>query len=559
VPARAFPDPLPDWVRANPLRRAEVKVYDALRSQLSSQYALFYSRPWIGTNADGTEKEGEADFVVASEKTGFLVLEVKGGGVGRDAKTDEWFSIDREKRRHTIKDPIKQALRSKNELLERLRTLPELTGRWIGIGSAVILPDCTGTESLLGIDTPRDHFALSEDLPDLGKWVRDRLEHTVGTHGGALGRDGVAGLEKLIAHSFQLRVPLATTIASDYERVITVTEQQYALLEFLEEHSRAAIGGAAGSGKTILALHKAISLATSHPAWRILITCFNAGLAAWLRRSTTRFPNVYAASFHETCGTVAKLAGLSLPQADSSANYFDETLPSALLRAVSEKPALLFDAIVVDEGQDFADRWLETLELALRDEDSPYWVFYDDNQQLYRRPTSLLRDMPQAPFVLRKNVRNPRPVFDLLMPMLGGIAVVPLGPEGRPVEKIVIYDRSTLAARIARLIAKFVEDEQIDPEDIAVLVPAKEQLEELCPKGKFDRVATCRADEEPRGRVCLDTVRRFKGLERKVVILVDPADMQRTGDLLYVGVSRPTGHLVMIGTRMPQTQRSDRD
>jgi hypothetical protein len=47
--------------------------------------------------------------------------------------------------------------------------------------------------------------------------------------------------------------------------------------------------------------------------------------------------------------------------------------------------------------------------------------------------------------------------------------------------------------------------------------------------------------------ILCDTIRRFKGLDQKVVVLVelDPAD-SRLETLLYIGVSRAREHLVVI-------------
>ena len=52
---------------------------------------------------------------------------------------------------------------------------------------------------------------------------------------------------------------------------------------------------------------------------------------------------------------------------------------------------------------------------------------------------------------------------------------------------------------------------------------------------------------QPRGTILCDSIRRFKGLDREVVILaeLDPDD-QRLGPLLYVGASRAREHLVVI-------------
>jgi hypothetical protein len=57
----------------------------------------------------------------------------------------------------------------------------------------------------------------------------------------------------------------------------------------------------------------------------------------------------------------------------------------------------------------------------------------------------------------------------------------------------------------------------------------------------------------------METVRRFKGLERNVIILVDPAEMKTAEELQYVGLSRPTGHLILLGTRMPKFETDDED
>ena len=47
--------------------------------------------------------------------------------------------------------------------------------------------------------------------------------------------------------------------------------------------------------------------------------------------------------------------------------------------------------------------------------------------------------------------------------------------------------------------------------------------------------------------VLCDSIRRFKGLERPVIVLVElQADDPQAGRLLYVGASRARQHLVVI-------------
>ena len=551
MPARAIPDPLPDYVRTNLLRSAEVRVYDALCSQLSSRYILFYSRPWTGTRPDGTEKDGEADFVVASAETGYLVLEVKGGGIGRNSAKDEWHSTDRDGRQHKIKNPVEQARTNKYEILERLKQRAEMRDRWIDAAYGVIFPDSTGAGSLIGIDTPADHFALREDMPHLGEWVQKRLARAPGSTNGSLGNDGLSALEQLLAKSFQLRVPLAGAVDSIHRGIVTATETQYALLEFFADHTRAKIAGAAGCGKTVLALHHAMEVAAQNPSSRILLTCYNAPLAAWLRRAAPALPNLHVATFQSTCLDLAKKAGIALPDHDAP-RYYDDVLPDALLQAVAQRNDLSFDTVIVDEGQDFSDEWLKALEQSLRSQNSCFWIFYDDNQTLYTRCSTFLSDMPQAPFRLRRNVRNTKTVFERLRPLLRDTSISAIGPSGRTVEELAVPDHALLLGRLNSLISHLLDDEQFAAQDIAVLVTNKDAISELCPRGRLGRTSICKADEEPGGRICVDTVRRFKGLERKVIVLWQPAEMAREEDLLYVAISRAAGHLILIGSEMPR-------
>ena len=43
-----FPSVLPDYIRRDPFREAEVYVYDHLKAQLPGTYRCYYSRPWLG-------------------------------------------------------------------------------------------------------------------------------------------------------------------------------------------------------------------------------------------------------------------------------------------------------------------------------------------------------------------------------------------------------------------------------------------------------------------------------------------------------------------------------
>ena len=84
--------------------KAEVKVYRALRDSLSNDYVVFFQVAWILQLEEEQAKDGETDFLVCHPDSGFICIEVKGGGVGFNAHSGEWFSIDKNKNKNEIKN-----------------------------------------------------------------------------------------------------------------------------------------------------------------------------------------------------------------------------------------------------------------------------------------------------------------------------------------------------------------------------------------------------------------------------------------------------------------------
>ena len=70
--------------------RAERLVHDRLRAALPPEYALYPDVTWILRDR-GTDREGEADLVIAHPDRGFLAIEVKSGPISRDG-LGRWWS-----------------------------------------------------------------------------------------------------------------------------------------------------------------------------------------------------------------------------------------------------------------------------------------------------------------------------------------------------------------------------------------------------------------------------------------------------------------------------------
>jgi len=533
-----FPSVIPSHLRNDKGRGAEIKVYELLEQQLSDDFKVYWSRPWHRKTAEGAEYDGEVDFIVSHPQRGVLCIEVKGGRVGRDEQ-DHWISRDASGFAWKIKNPVMQARTGKHALIEKLKSSPMWKSRFFNARHAVILPDSSRPARELGAEAPLELFAFGDDLSRLQDWVISRLDD--GNDAPAFGQDGMKALDVLLAAPFELRPHLARRISDDEKAIETLTREQAYILEQLDDNPQMAIPGAAGTGKTVLALEKAMRCAEAGD--RTLFVCFNSALAEHLRAKVDGIEGLIVASFHELCGRLAREAGVALAETTGQ-DLYKVVLPNALIEAISQRPDLAFDAVIIDEGQDFQDTWLDALKLCLKDpDDGCYYVFYDDNQRIYNTDQSFLSALPGARFRLSRNLRNTRKIHQILKPWYDK-PVRAAGPEGVEVEWIECRQRKQAYAKAMAIAADLVRNNQLRAEQIAILTAS---TRENCPvfTGKVAGAAVRAAGVAGAG-VIGDTMRRFKGLEAKCVILID-IDQLHDRELIYVALSRASLLLYVIG------------
>jgi hypothetical protein len=547
--AVAWPRELPREVRTNELRAAECKVYDKLREVLDDEFMVFYSRPWLGLKSDGSEIDGECDFVVANANLGILAIEVKGGAIGHDPATDRWTSRDRGGYLHYIKNPVGQARSAKHQIVEKLRASPKWRSRWVRACHGVIFPDSRGPGRDLGLDMPRRIFCCLEEFENgLHDWIVSRFaDQDVGRTPEGLGRDGVAAIEDILARPFQLRMPIGHVAAEADRELQILTTQQYHILSALGDVKRAAVAGGAGTGKTVLAMEKAIRCADA--GTRTLLTCFNAPLAAEMTRRLSSRPSIDVMSFHALCTRMAEAAGLEIPDGARTQEFFDGALPELLMKAAEVRPELRYSAIIVDEGQDFQVYWWPAVEALLsREGPGCLYVFFDNNQRVYAGIRSLPTDLELVPIRLSRNLRNTRRIHEVARAHYSGSRIESDGPEGSHAEWLD-EGRGGPSGALAQCLARLVGQERVAPEDIAVLFANEREISAACRNNRVGGLAWLRCDSPASGCVTVDTVRRFKGLERRIVIVVATDAMTADQELRYLSLSRPRAHLIVIGSQ----------
>ena len=546
-----WPRSLPPDVTGNILRNTECEVFRRLEAVLDNSFVVFYSRPWLGLKPDGEEIDGECDFVVAHAEMGMLTLEVKGGAVAYNPMTDRWTSRDRWKVTHNIKNPVHQARRAKYELLKKLKASPHWKTRRIRIRHGVVLPHSSSPPGDLGADMPLRIFCFAEQFEDgLREWILQRFGDAPPSEGRTkkLGVDGLQALEETLAKPFQFRTPLSVHLSRDDAELQILTQQQFHILRAIEAVQRAAISGGAGTGKTILAIEEAKRCANSGA--RTLFVCYNRGLAKQVRHRLRDNPQIAAMTFHELCTNMTKRAGLTLPKGIPERKLFEEIYPELLMKALEHLPEQKLDAIIVDEAQDFLPLWWTAVDSCL---DPGGWkkfrVFYDNNQRVYASAIKIPEDVDLVPIRLTLNLRNTRRIHELVRQHYTGHEIEAVGPEGVEVRWIEVKSVNDLGHCISDCVARLGSLEQVSIEDIVVLVGNEKAIEIISPHNRLSEFSTVRCDEDMEGRIVVDSIRRFKGLERLVVVLAATPDTVIDIELPYVALSRARTHLVIVGTK----------
>jgi hypothetical protein len=345
-----WPRKLPPDVLRNKLRSTERETYNLLKSALDDTYTVFYSRPWLGLTATGEEIDGECDFVIAHPRLGLLAIEVKGGAISYDPANERWTSKDRWGLTHNIRNPVQQAVTSKHRILEKLKESRDWKPRRIRARHGIIFPHSKRPRRDLGANMPLRIFCFENEFEsNLGGWVKQRFEDL--SEGASkerpLDTDGVQALEKLLAFPFQLKTPLGNTLQQDDMELELLTQQQFHILSYIEAVPRAAISGAAGTGKTALAIEEAQRCAAAGK--RALFTCFSPPLAREVARRVKSADNLVIADFRTLCSAIATEAGVALP-VGSSERIYEELYPEALMAAWDRLPSRRFEAVIVDEG-----------------------------------------------------------------------------------------------------------------------------------------------------------------------------------------------------------------
>lgn len=358
------------------------------------------------------------------------------------------------------------------------------------------------------------------------------------------------------------------------------TRQQLKVL--LDSSSQKWIIGPAGSGKTSLLLEKVTLLAQkiliNSLNEKILVLCYHKPLSVMITKvfeSTLRDllqGNELSSVVHVK--TFDKL----LTDINGSFNINDgeKGVIKALenLQQLTSSARTSYEHIFVDEGQDlYGAQWENLLKMlhksspndpAAEDDDFEpryFWVFYDSNQHLHLTKEQIA---PHSASIrnsarLHQVLRNTKHIFLQVKKYFRPIVEpsTPVGVyHGRDGLKIAWDDGAEDLCVVKHL--KNLQKQGVKNNDICILARDVFKRDKLMSCLEQFGVVSQNAEElwkeDDNDKVVVETVRRFKGLESKVVILHYPpfrhsSKNSKTRELLYTAVSRSACFLIAITTK----------
>ncbi len=521
----------------------ERQVFEALK-KLSDEYVVFHSVRWNDRSEKNTVIYGESDFTIFHQRKGIIVIEVKSGGI--ECANNTWTYIRTDNgERHSMKNPLKQADKSKYRFLELVEDLLGDTQytdspQYCMVESAVWFPSISKRDVIgtLPMEFHPEITLLENALESPQKYIDGIYDFYEGWKHTRLDKTPEEKIIDAFSPFYRVMPSLKSKRLEQEEKFVRLTKEQNSLLDYLEEQRVAAIQGAAGTGKTWLAIEKAQRLASSG---KVLFLCFNQFLRVYLNELKNDMPKKYEnIEIYNLPQLACKKLGVPAVEKEDIIQFLENY----------DSYEWEYKHIIIDEGQDFNDEEIERLyDIALLQEGA-FYVFFDKNQFVQGREfPSWLRNA-ECRLVLNINCRNTFSIADTsgkpihVEPKVKNKAV-----KGDMPKFFIGEDARSGIKRLSKLIDQY-RNNGYAYDQICVLTVKTESSSWLTGVEKIGNhtIKTTRG----KNNVLFTTARKFKGLEADVIIIIDVdadtfADVEKRR-LFYVGASRAKHYLDIVYT-----------
>ena len=544
---------------------AERSVFSELQSKLNDEWDIFHS-VWFRDSAGGEHAEG--DFILIGPES-VLLLEVKGGVVERESSGKWYFTTNRGKLVNVSdRGPVDQARAAwyalKNHIKENAgkNLISEIV--W---GYGVITPECEYRVSGADPGFSKTLWLGENGFPEhLNNYIQGLSTYWKEDQASKSRRACQPGYKikpatrELLIRNIRPRLGYIEGMGIEARRtrrhLIKLTQKQYTALDYSRLEPRIVLEGGAGTGKTLLAIKKAIIEADDK---RVLFTCFNNLLANRLATQVFSDPalrNITILNYHQLVMQILRRCGRTV-EVPVGWQQFNEAAPDLILDALADSGIkdYQWDCLVIDEGQDLMSReFFGVLDMLLKGGLSEgRWLLCVDTEQ------AIFSDQYDAEFSeelinknafrvnLSENCRNTHQI-SAYGHAIGDVPKVANTSATGPNPNIQYYkDLGAFKRDLKKLVNRLVTDfrnADMDESNITILLAKRGDFEEAVKEVCATTVSRGEWLSPRKGiennYVQISTIQAFKGLESDAVILagfesLDPEYLRR---LFYVGATR---------------------
>jgi superfamily I DNA and RNA helicase len=171
--------------------------------------------------------------------------------------------------------------------------------------------------------------------------------------------------------------------------LLSVTEEQYIIMSGIDVNDRMLIQGAAGTGKTLLAVEQCRKLESKGK--KVLYLCYNRVIANYLREClASEKLNIQISTLHEIMANYC-----STLSGEKNSEYYQNILPEMFLKYTETgawNDNSRFDAVIIDEGQDLMTTnyyWCINELIRKGFADGIWSIYFDPNQNIFNSNNEL--------------------------------------------------------------------------------------------------------------------------------------------------------------------------
>lgn len=601
---------IPENIRSS-ATAGERLFFRTLKTYLPDDYIVYYEPEIQGRRPD---------FVIIGPDLGVVVLEVKDYTKNTlfQINHDEWQIVSSSGQNAFVKSPMKQARDNMFHVVDALKkdkSLVQLDGKYkfqlkFPYGHGVVFTRLYSKDfvehGMYSVIEPSLCLTRDEIDPDKEAFSEEVL------------------MEKILnmfVVPFRLRDPLSiedinairyhlfpeVRISAEYKQPVPYQDQlllslhDIKTMDLHQENLAKQIGdknrlirGVAGSGKTIILASRAKMLSKQNPEWKILILCYNISLANSIQQMITHMLNELEDLFDfDSNSKVVTNENIIVRNFHSwlknDLRIKEHQLPT-IIEKVGKKEAILptYDAVLIDEGQDFEADWLRLVSSLINVNTQSLLLVEDRAQTIYNRKRSYLQDTGLSfqgrSKVLSINYRNTHQILTFAWDFyrkhslfknkvvkgdLEGEIIAPQstkrkGPEPGIIKAKNFFEETKM---IARQIKKLHIEKKVSFDEILILYRVKKTYQtpiiDVIKKALTDtdlpfywiteNDVSKRSYEKEDGKIKISTIESSKGLDFRAVFIVNIDSMpfplvenkEREVSLFYIGMTRAQEYLCL--------------